>query len=40
MMLGLILEHIMGDQILESQWDDLPDLLTDMILDGLGGDLS
>ena len=38
MMLGLILEHVMGDQILESQWDDLPDLLTDMILDGLGGD--
>ena len=40
MVLGLILEYVMGDKTLESQWDDLPDLLTDMILDGLGGDLS
>ncbi len=36
MVLGLILEYIMGDKVLESQWDELPDLLTDMILDGLG----
>jgi AcrR family transcriptional regulator len=40
MVLGLSLEYIIGDKTLESQWDDLPDLLTDMILDGLGGDLS
>ena len=40
MVLGLIVEHIMGDQILESNWDELPDFLTDMILDGLGSDKS
>ena len=40
MVLGLILEYIMGDKTLESQWDDLPDVLTDMILDGLGDDKS
>jgi hypothetical protein len=34
--LGLILEYIMGDKTLEAQWDELPDFLTDMILDGLG----
>ncbi|MBZ0279183.1 MAG: TetR/AcrR family transcriptional regulator [Anaerolineae bacterium] len=36
MVLGLILEHIMGDQTLETRWDELPDFLTDMILDGIG----
>ncbi len=40
MVLGLIVEHIMGDQTLESKWDELPDFLTDMILDGLGSDKS
>ena len=40
MVLGLIVEHILGDQTLESRWDELPDFLTDMILDGLGGDKS
>jgi len=32
---GLILEHIMGDATLEAQWDTLPDLITDLILNGL-----
>jgi len=32
---GLILEHIMGDKLLESRWDELPDFLTDLILDGI-----
>ncbi len=36
MLLGLILEYIMGDKTLAAQWDELPDFLTDMILDGLG----
>jgi AcrR family transcriptional regulator len=36
MVLGLIVEYIMGDQTLESMWDELPDFLTDMLLDGLG----
>jgi hypothetical protein len=31
----LILEHIMGDKTLEAKWDELPDFLTDLILDGL-----
>lgn len=38
MMLGLILEYIMGDKVLESHWDELPDILTNMLLDGLGSD--
>jgi TetR/AcrR family fatty acid metabolism transcriptional regulator len=38
MVLGLILEYIMGDKTLEAKWDELPDFLTDMILDGLGSD--
>jgi TetR/AcrR family fatty acid metabolism transcriptional regulator len=37
MILGLILEYTMGDKTLESQWDELPDVITDMILEGLGG---
>ncbi|MEO8612755.1 MAG: TetR/AcrR family transcriptional regulator [Chloroflexota bacterium] len=37
---GLILEHIMGDKLLEASWDDLPDFLTDMILDGIGNEKS
>ncbi len=36
MVLGLIVEYIIGDQTLEKKWDELPDFLTDMILDGLG----
>jgi TetR/AcrR family fatty acid metabolism transcriptional regulator len=40
MVLGLIMEHIIGDKTLESKWDELPDFLTDMILDGLGSDIS
>jgi hypothetical protein len=33
MVLALILEHIMGDKTLEAKWAELPDFLTDMILD-------
>jgi hypothetical protein len=40
MVLGLIVEYIIGDQSLESMWDELPNFLTDMILDGLGSDKS
>jgi AcrR family transcriptional regulator len=40
MVLGLILEHIMGDKTLEAKWAELPDFLTDMILDELGSDKS
>lgn len=38
MVLGLILQYVMGDKTLEARWDELPDVLTDMILDGLGSD--
>ncbi len=38
MVLGLILEHIMGDETLQSRWDELPDFLTDLILSGIGSD--
>lgn len=40
MVLGLILEYIMGDKTLEEQWEKLPDVLTSLILDGLGSDQS
>ncbi|MBC7870367.1 MAG: TetR/AcrR family transcriptional regulator [Chitinophagaceae bacterium] len=40
MVMGLMLEHIMGDKTLEAKWDELPDFLTDLILDGLGKDQS
>jgi TetR/AcrR family fatty acid metabolism transcriptional regulator len=33
--LGLILQHIMGDKTLEAHWDELPDFLTDLLLDGI-----
>ncbi len=40
MVLGLILQYIMGDRTLHAKWDELPDVLTDLILDGLGGEKS
>jgi AcrR family transcriptional regulator len=33
--LGLIILWILGDEPLQSKWDQLPDFLTDMILDGI-----
>lgn len=38
MVLGLILQVIMGDDLLHAQWEALPDLLTDLIVDGIGSD--
>ncbi len=35
LILGLILENIMGDEKLEAEWERLPDLLTDLLLNGL-----
>lgn len=35
MVLGLMLEYIMGDVTLESQWEQLPDLLTNLLMHGL-----
>ena len=38
MVVGIILQYIIGDKTLESAWEELPDVLTDMILDGLESD--
>jgi AcrR family transcriptional regulator len=36
--LGLILQYIMGDQTLRSRWEELPDYLAGLIIDGIGGE--
>jgi AcrR family transcriptional regulator len=33
--LGLLTQRVLGDPLLEQAWDELPDLLTSMLLDGL-----
>lgn len=35
MVAGLIVQNIMGDTTLAAQWEQLPDLLTDLIMNGL-----
>jgi AcrR family transcriptional regulator len=35
MILGLMLEYTMGDSILTTQWEELPELLADFIIKGL-----
>ena len=35
MVVGIILQYIIGDKTLEATWEELPDVLTDLILDGL-----
>ena len=35
MVLGLIVQYILGDKTLEEQWEKLPDVLNTLILDGL-----
>ncbi|MFN8373779.1 MAG: helix-turn-helix domain-containing protein [Anaerolineae bacterium] len=32
--LGLLMLRMLGDPVVEAQWDDIPDLLADMILNG------
>lgn len=36
MMLGVMLEYVMGDELVMAHWDQLPDTLTALVLDGLG----
>lgn len=38
MVMGLMIESILGDPLLESKWNDLPDFLTGLLLDGLEQD--
>ncbi len=35
LMMGLILEYTLGDPTLQAQWDELPDFLADLILNGI-----
>jgi TetR/AcrR family fatty acid metabolism transcriptional regulator len=35
MMLGLIVQFMMGDDVLESEWDTLPEFLADLLMNGL-----
>ncbi|HEY0734542.1 MAG TPA: TetR/AcrR family transcriptional regulator [Herpetosiphonaceae bacterium] len=38
MIWGLMLEHIMGDSVVAERWDELPDFLADLLLNGLADD--
>lgn len=40
MVMGLMMQHIMGDPTIRSRWDKLPDFLADLIVDGLNKNLS
>ena len=40
LMLGLMVQRILGDELLAADWDSLPDALADMLMSGLGGDLA
>jgi AcrR family transcriptional regulator len=40
MIFGVILERIMGDPVLESEWERLPDVLADLVIRGIGKDNS
>jgi hypothetical protein len=35
MVMGMLLLRILGDPQLQNRWDELPDLLTALILDGI-----
>lgn len=35
MILGLILQRALGDSVLQERWEELPDLLTDLLLHGI-----
>lgn len=40
LILGLMLENIMGDTLLQSEWDAMPEFLANLIVNGLNGDKS
>ena len=35
LMLGLIVQRVLGDEVLTSRWTELPEMLTDLLLEGL-----
>jgi AcrR family transcriptional regulator len=38
LMMGLAMQRVMGDEILTTTWDALPEILADLLLNGLQGD--
>lgn len=36
LILGMLTQHIIGDETLQREWDALPDYLTDLLLHGIG----
>jgi AcrR family transcriptional regulator len=36
MVMGVMMQYVMGDSLLEAQWEQLPDVLTDLLINGLG----
>ena len=38
LILGLLLQRIIGDEVLEAEWDALPGLVADLLVDGLEGE--
>ena len=37
MVLGLMLHHVIGDSVVATHWDELPDFLTELLVQGLKG---
>jgi len=40
MVMGLIMQHIMDDSLVVDHWDALPDRIADLLVNGIGRDLS
>lgn len=38
LLLGVIVQRVLYDDVLEARWDDVPDLLAGVLMDGLKGD--
>lgn len=39
LVMGLMIQNIIGDDVLRSHWDDLPEFLTNFLINGLGHNL-
>ncbi len=40
MVMGLLMQHIMGDALVEAHWDDLPDRIAELLVNGIGRHVS
>jgi AcrR family transcriptional regulator len=38
LILGLMVQKLIGDELLQTRWESLPDTLTDLIMDGIRGE--